>query len=341
MSMKKPRVLVTHWVHQSVMEFLQQYFEVDANPTRATWPQSEVLRRAKTCDAIMVFMPDSVDQRFLLECPSLRIVAAALKGPDNFDIDACTRHGVWFTLVPDLLTVPTAELGVALLLGLTRRVLEGDDHVRSGQFKGWRPELYGRGLAGRTAGIIGMGAVGRALVERLSAFGLRFVYVDPVEAALPPTVAARRASVAEVIAQSDFLFPLTHLMPETYHLINASTLASMPKGAFLVNIGRGSLVDEAAVAAALANGHLAGYAADVFEMEDWALVDRRREVFPALLADRGRTLFTPHIGSAVDEVREAIAMEAACNIVDAFEGRRPRGAQNDVLPASGVAQAAV
>lgn len=340
MSIKRPRVLVTHWVHQSVMEFLQQHFEVDANPTRGTWSRAEVLRRAKGCDAIMVFMPDCIDQDFLNECRSLRIVAAALKGPDNFDIDACTRQGIWFTLVPDLLTVPTAELGVALLLGLTRRVLEGDDHVRSGQFNGWRPELYGRGLAGRTVGIIGMGAVGRALAERLSAFGLRFIYTDPVEAALPETITAKRIPLADVIAQSDFLFPLTHLMPETYHLINASTLAAMPRGAFLVNIGRGSLVDEAAVAASLASGQLAGYAADVFEMEDWALSGRPRDVFPGLLEDRCRTLFTPHIGSAVDEVREAIAMEAACNIVDVFEGRRPRGARNEIIPAASVAQAA-
>jgi phosphonate dehydrogenase len=330
MPSQRPRVLVTHWVHPPVIDFLAQRFEVVANPERSTWSRERVRGEASRCEAMMAFMPDTVDEDFLAACPRLKIVAAALKGPDNFDIAACTRRGVWFTLVPDLLTVPTAELGVALLLGLTRRVLEGDDHIRSGSFAGWRPELYGAGLAGRTVGIIGMGAVGRALAVRLAAFGLRILYADPRPADFSSGVEARRCERAEVIAGSDFLFPLTHLNAATLHMIDAAALASMRRGAYLVNIGRGSLVDEAAVAASIAAGHLAGYAADVFEMEDWALQTRPRVIHPQLLADRCRTLFTPHIGSAVDEVRQAIAMEAAINIVEALEGRRPHGAINEV-----------
>lgn len=291
-----------------------------------------MIAEARQCDAMMAFMPDCVDEDFLRQCPRLEIVAAALKGPDNFDIDACTRHGVWFTLVPDLLTIPTAELAVALLLGLTRRVLAGDDHIRSGNFSGWRPELYGAGLTGRTAGIIGMGAVGRALAERLAAFRMHIIYCDPQDVALPAGVNAGRTDLVSVVARSDFLFPLTHLNRDTHHMISRTALAAMKPGAYLVNVGRGSLVDEEAVSEALKAGHLAGYAADVFEMEDWALLSRPRAIHPALLADRGRTLFTPHIGSAVDEVRLAIAMEAAWNIVDVLEGRRPRGTMNDPAP---------
>lgn len=334
MPLKRPRVLVTHWVHPPVIDFLAQRFEVVSNPERSTWSRQHVREEAGRCDAMMAFMPDSVDEDFLAACPRLKIVAAALKGPDNFDIAACTRRGVWFTLVPDLLTVPTAELGVALLLGLTRRVLEGDDYIRSGRFAGWRPELYGAGLAGRSVGIIGMGAVGHALAVRLAAFGLRILYADPRPAELPSGIEARRCERAEVIADSDFLFPLTHLNAATRHMIDAAALASMRRGAYLVNIGRGSLVDEAAVAASIATGHLAGYAADVFEMEDWALQTRPRDIHPQLLADRCRTLFTPHIGSAVDEVRQAIAMEAAVNIVEALEGRRPHGAVNEIVAAA-------
>lgn len=330
MQNKKPRVLVTHWVHKPVIEFLQQRCEVIANESRETWSREQVLAEARRCDAMMAFMPDTVNEAFLAECPQLKIVAAALKGPDNFDINACTRRGVWFTLVPDLLTVPTAELAIALLLGITRCVLEGDDHVRSGEFRGWRPELYGAGLNGRTVGIIGMGAVGHAIAIRLAAFGVRVLYADPREVNLPQTVVAERADFDAVVGRSDFLLPLTHLNRDTHHMIGARALATMKRGAYLINVGRGSLVDEAAVAAFLAAGHLAGYAADVFELEDWALESRPREVNPLLLADRGRTLFTPHIGSAVDEVRQEIAMEAALNIVDMFEGRRPRGAMNDI-----------
>lgn len=330
MSTEKPRVLITHWVHEPVIEFLRQRCEVVANQTRGTWSREQVLTEAQRSDAMMAFMPDTVNDAFLAECPRLKIVAAALKGPDNFDIKACTRRGVWFTLVPDLLTVPTAELAIALLLGLTRRVLEGDMHVRSGEFQGWRPELYGTGMTGRTAGIIGMGAVGRAIAIRLAAFGVNVIYADPDAVKLPPGVVAEHTDFETVVAQSDFLLPLTHLNRDTYHMIGARALATMRRGSYLINVGRGSLVDEAAVAAFLTAGHLAGYAADVFELEDWALESRPRVVHPQLLDNRARTLFTPHIGSAVDEVRQQIAMEAAYNIVEALEGRRPRGAMNNI-----------
>ncbi len=324
------RVLITHWVHPSVLQYLRQRYDVIANETRETWTRAKVLDFARHCDAMMVFMPDCVDESFLEACPRLQIVAAALKGPDNFDIEACTRRNIWFSLVPDLLTVPTAELAIALLLGITRRVLEGDHHVRSGDFRGWRPELYGAGITGRTLGIIGMGAVGHAAVKRLSAFDMKFIYSDPREAYLPRGIAAIHADVGQLLAQSDFVMPLTHLTPDTYHIIGASALSQMKIGAYLINVGRGSLVDEAAVAASLAAGHLAGYAADVFEMEDWAVEGRPRGVHPRLLAERARTLFTPHLGSAIDDVREAIAMDAAQNIVEALERRRPHGAVNEV-----------
>jgi len=322
-------VLLTHWVHPPVIDFLAQRFEIIANPDRTTWTREKVIEKASRCEAMMAFMPDSVDEDFLAACPRLKVIAAALKGPDNFDIAACTRRGIWFTLVPDLLTVPTAELGVALLLGLSRRVLEGDDYIRSGCFAGWRPELYGAGLSGRVAGIIGMGAVGRALARRLSVFGVKILYADPSPAEFPPEIDAVHCSQQEVVASSDFLFPLTHLNPQTLHMIDSRAIGMMRRRAYLINIGRGSLVDEAAVAEGLSSGQLAGYAADVFEMEDWALPSRPRAIHPLLLADRKRTLFTPHIGSAVDEVRYRIEMEAAANIMDVFEGRRPRGAYND------------
>lgn len=337
MPSEKSRVLVTHWVHAPVLEYLNEHCHVISNNSRDTWPRERVLDLARDCDAIMAFMPDTVSEAFLEQCPRLKIIAAALKGPDNFDIDACTRRDVWFTLVPDLLTVPTAELAIALLLGIARRMLEGDDHVRSGRFRGWRPELYGTGLAGRTVGIIGMGAVGRAIIQRLSGFGAHFVYNDPNAAKFPRSIPVQRVGFDELLAASDFVMPLTHLTSDTYHQIDAAALSKMKRGAYLVNAGRGSLVHEAAVAASLAAGHLAGYAADVYEMEDWALEARPRDIHPRLLADRARTLFTPHLGSAVDEVRLAIAMEAAQNIVEALEGRKPHGAVNDVRRAGAAA----
>ena len=332
MSTSDHRVLVTHWVHPEVLALLESHCVLSANPGRDTWSAAQVRAAARDCDAMIAFMPETVDEAFLTACPRLKIVAAALKGSDNFDIDACTRRGVWFTRVPDLLAVPTAELALGLMIGVARHVLAGDDHIRSGSFAGWRPALYGTGLHGATLGLIGLGAVGRALAERASACGMRILYADP----LPPEAGwARRhhaeaASFDTLLARADYVLPLVHLMPATRHLINAAALARMKRGAYLVNAGRGSVVDEAAVAVSLAAGHLAGYAADVFEMEDWALEARPRTIHPALLADRARTLFTPHLGSAVDAVRRDIALEAAHNVLDVFAGRRPRGAMNQV-----------
>jgi phosphonate dehydrogenase len=322
--------VLTHWVHPEVLDLLARECDVVANPTRQTLPREEVLRCCADARAVMVFMPDQVDEAFLAAAPHLRVVAAALKGYDNCDVDACTRRDVWFTIVPDLLTTATAELTVALLLGLARHVLEGDRLVRGGSFAGWRPILYGTGLAGRTIGLVGMGAIGRALARRLTGFEVRLLYTDPkpLPAAAQNGWSADRVELAELLARSDFVILLAPLTRATLHLINRETLSLFKPGSYLVNTGRGSVVDEQAVAEALAAGRLAGYAADVFALEDWSRPDRPRSIPPALLADRSRTLFTPHLGSAVDEVRRDIALAAAQDILQALRGEVPRGAVN-------------
>jgi phosphonate dehydrogenase len=324
------KVVITHWLHDEVVARRQPYGTVITNATRDSWPRAEVLERMRDADAMLAFMPDSIDAGFLEGCPRLLIIAGALKGCDNFDVDACTRRGVWLTIVPELLTVPTAELAIALMLALTRHVLSGDRLIRDGRFAGWRPILYGSGLTGKTLGLIGAGAVGRAIVERLAPWGMRFIYCDPLplSAEIGTRLQMQRVELPQLLTDADFILPLTPLDASTRHLLDAGRLQQIKRGAFLINVGRGSLVDEEAVAEALERGDLAGYAADVFEFEDWARAGRPRGISPRLLALTDRTIFTPHLGSAVDEVRRAIALEAADSIIDVFEGRRPRGAVN-------------
>ena len=326
----KPKVVLTHRVHPEVIELLAEHGEVIPNMTDDTLAREEILRRAREAEAIMTFMPDSVDEAFLRACPRLRVVGCALKGYDNYDVDACTRHGVWITNVPDLLTIPTAELTIGLLIGLARNLLAGDHFVRSGRFNGWRPALYGCGLTGKTLGIIGMGAVGRAIAQRLAGYEMRVLYTDPV--ALPKEREThwklQRVELAALLAESDFVVPMVPYRAETLHMIGASALAQMKSGAYLINTCRGSVVDEQAVAEALASGRLGGYAADVFEMEDWARPDRPQAIPQALLEDRARTLLTPHLGSAVDSVRLDIELEAARNILQALRDETPQGAIN-------------
>ena len=323
----RPHILVTNWVHDETLARLSAIGSVDANPNRTIWPRAELRKRAAGADAMMAFMPDSVDREFLTQCPRLRIVACALKGYDNFDIEACNQAGVWLTIVPDILTEPTAELAIGLAIGLGRMIRAGDEIVRSGAFEGWRPVLYGTGLDSSTVTVIGMGQVGRAIVKRLSGFGCRIFGVDP-RAQMPPGV--ERKELHGAIEESDFVILAMPATATTHHLIGREALARMKTGALLVNVGRGSVVDEFAVVTALEKGELGGYAADVFEFEDWALPER-----PTLIDSRlrlhPRTLFTPHLGSAVGRVRRAIELRAADNIADALAGKRPRDAINEPI----------
>lgn len=317
--MTTPCVVITQRAHAAIVRMLQEHANVIMNEGAEPWPAETLREHARAAEALMVFMPDSLDAAFLDECPKLKIVAGALKGYDNFDVAACTRHGVWFTVVPDLLSEPTAELALALLLGLARNVRAGDERVR-GEYRGWRPALYGKSLVGSTAGLIGYGAVGRAFERLVSGFRCRVIWHDEREGG---------QTLAEVAAQSDFLLPLVPLTAGTFHLIDREFLGGMKQGAYLINVGRGSVVDEEAVADALEAGHLEGYAADVYEMEDWRRADRPRSVAPRLMALRDRTLFTPHLGSATRAARLEIERAAAVNILDVLLGKRPRDAVND------------
>jgi len=323
------RVVITSWVHQEVIQLLEQSCEVIPNNEREPLPHEEILRRTQDAHALMVFMTDSIDDDFLGACPNLKIVAAALKGYDNFDVESCTQRGVWFTIVPDLLTIPTAELAVGLLIGLTRKTLDGDHFIRTGQFKGWRPKLYGTGLACRCLGIVGMGALGQAVAKRLAGFDMDLLYTDKLPLAEDAERAwvLSRVSLDSLLGRSDFVLLSVPLTADTFHLVDEKALAKMKPGSFLVNVGRGSVVDEQAVASALQSGHLAGYAADVFEFEDWVRKDRPTCIPPSL-TETSDTFFTPHLGSAVDDARRKIALEAARNILQAFEGTRPDCAIN-------------
>ncbi|MGY2463099.1 phosphonate dehydrogenase [Vreelandella sulfidaeris] len=328
----KPRVFITHRVHNSVLAKLEQRCEVITNQSATTLPAAEVKAHAATADAMMVFMPDQVSEEFLAGCPHLKVIGAALKGYDNFDVEACTLRGVWLTFVPDLLTVPTAELTIGLTIGLIRHVRVADEYVRSGQFRGWQPMFYGLGIAGATMGIVGMGPIGQAVATRLKGWGATLLYSQPdaLPVADEEALGVTRKTLEELLAQSDIVILALPLTKQTLHTINAARLALMKPGAFLVNPCRGSVVDEAAVLEALASGQLGGYAADVFEMEDWAREDRPQEICPELRA-HPNTLFTAHIGSAVQDVRLMIEQRAADNILQALQGERPQDAANSPI----------
>lgn len=330
MNAARPKVVITHWVHPEVLHLLGEHAQTVVNPTRETLPRDKILQLARDANGLLAFMPDVLDKVFLKACPKLKIVAAALKGYDNFDINEFNQRGIWLTVVPDLLTAPTAELAVALLLALARRLLPGDDFVRSGKFSGWRPQLYGTGLDGKTVGIVGLGNVGRAIAKRLAGFDLQLLYSEraQLDEAIEDRYHVTYAHLADLLRYSDFIILCVPLSNETFHLIDREAIGQMKPGAQFVNVGRGSVVDERAVAAALTAGTLTGYAADVFELEDASRPGTPRVIPRELLQCRGRTFFTPHLGSAVADVRKKIELRAALNIIQALRGERPPDAIN-------------
>ena len=334
MSARKARVVVTYWVHREVGDYLAGFCDaVIPARDKGIWSRSKVAELAADADGLMVCMADSIDEAFLAGCRRLRVVSATLKGYDNLDAEACARRGVRLTIVPDTLIAPTAELTLGLVIGLTRRIAEGHGHVRAGGFAGWRPQLHGSTLQGATVGVLGMGQLGQAVARRLAGFESQVVYHDArrLDARTERALAVSYHGLAQLAETSDVIVVALPLTSQTRHLIDAPLLQRLRPGTFLVNVGRGSVVDEQAVASALEAGRLGGYAADVFAMEDWALPGHPASI-PDRLLRHPRTLFTPHLGSAVDDVRRNMSLESAHQIRQVLEGRRPDHAVNAPRP---------
>jgi glyoxylate reductase len=274
-----------------VREELERSFELDLHDSM--WPlgRDELLHRAAGKDGLMLMLTDRVDDELLDAAgPQLRVVANYAVGVDNVDLEACRRRGVVVANTPDVLTETTAELTIALILALLRRVAEGDRLIRRGERWIWAPNLMlGRGLRGLTLGLIGHGRIGQA-VERLAlGHGMQVVWSGHDKGLTPDML----------LSDSDVVSLHLPLTDETRHLIDAGALARMKPTAVLVNTSRGPVVDEDALVTALAEGRIAGAALDVFEHEP--------EVHPGLLG-LDNVVLVPHLGSATEETREAMGM---------------------------------
>lgn len=322
-------IVVSQPVHAPVLELLKAHGDVVMNSGPEPWAAEELRSRCRNAEALMVFMTETIDGSFLDDCPKLQIVAGALKGYNNIDVAACARRSIPVTIVPDLLTEPTAELAVGLMIAVARNLGPADRYVRSGGFRGWRPRFYGNSINGATVAVIGAGAVGETILRMLGGFLCERLYVDkrPLTDAREAALDCRRVDLDEALGRADFVVLGIHLMPSTHHMVDAGFIARMKAGSYLINPARGSLVDEAAVAQALETGQLAGYATDTFELEDWTLADRPQAIH-AGLTDSDKTVLTPHIGSAVTAVRQAIEQSAAESIITVAKGGMPETAVN-------------
>jgi phosphonate dehydrogenase len=317
--MNKRNLVISQWVHPEIISKLDAHFNVISNPDTEPWDMKTYEAYMQDAHVLMAFMPDRVDKHFLDKAPSLEVIGGCLKGYDNFDLDEIKKRGIEFFNVPDILSRPTAELALTLTLTLLRNVIKGDDKVRSGAFMGWRPVLYGDSLFNKKVGIMGMGAVARELVPLLQAFSCEIYYYDkvPLSDALEDHYGVRYRELDELVENAHILYPLLHLYDKTYHLVDESFLKKMPENSYLINVGRGSVVNEKDVLLYLENGHLSGYAADVFEMEDWAITNRPKEIYYNLRS-HPNTVFTPHLGSAVCETRKNICIHIINKILSHY-----------------------
>lgn len=313
------RVLVTGRIPQPGIDVL-----VAAGHDVSVWeddgpiPRSELLARAAGASGVLSLITERIDAEFLAAAgPSLRVVSNVAVGYNNIDVPACASAGVVATNTPGVLTDATADIAMALILMVTRRLAEGERLVRSGEPWKWNMfMMLGTDIRNRQLGIVGMGQIGAATARRARAFGMSVVYANrnDADAAVVDELGARRVPLDELFATSDVVSLHCPYAPDTHHLVNADRLASMKRTAYLVNTARGPVVDEEALVAALAAGHLAGAGLDVYENEP--------EVHPGLVS-RDDVVLLPHLGSATVETRAEMAVLAARNTVAVLAGQPP------------------
>ena len=332
----KPRVLVARAVFPEVIARLSQHLEVYANQTDEVWSKAMLTQRLAGMQGVFTTGGDSIDQQVLAACPALKICANMAVGYNNFDLAAMTAAGVLATNAPDVLTETTADFGFALLMATARRITESEHYLRAGLWTKWSYDLFaGADIHGATLGILGMGRIGQGIARRgAHGFGMQVIYHNRSQLA-PEVEAELRAcyvSKAELLKRADHLVLVLPYSAASHHAIGAPELALMKPSATLINLARGGIVDDAALAQALQIKTIAAAGLDVFEGE------------PALhpnLLKIPNVVLTPHIASASIPTRLAMANLAADNLLAFFTGKAPLTPLNpEVLQGAGKSAAA-
>ena len=322
--MAKPKVFATHQLFDEARQILDaacdvEYWTKDERP-----PREEVLRRVKDKEGLVCLLTEKVNDELLRVVPKLRIAANVAVGYDNIDVDTCTKRGVVATNTPGVLDETTADFAWTLMMAVARRLSEGEQLARSGNWKGWNlDQLVGADIWGKTLGLVGFGRIGRAVARRALGFQMKVIYTDAVKAPeeVEKSLNAQFRDMNAVLAESDFISLHVPLMPETRGLFDAPKFYRMKPTAFLINTSRGPVVEEAALVAALGAGKIAGAALDVYENEPF--------IHPGL--KRPNVVLAPHLASASLETRTKMAVMAANNVVALFMGQMPPNMLNPAV----------
>ena len=311
--MSRPAVLVCRRIFPEVMARLHAHFDVEGNDADDVWSRSEFVARLQGKAGVYVTGTQPVDAELLAACPELKAVCSLAVGYNNIDVDACTARGVMVANAPGVLTETTADFGFALVMAAARRLTESERFLRRGEWTKWSVDLFaGADVHGTTLGILGMGRIGQAIARRgHHGFAMPVLYHNRsrLEASVEAAVGARYVDKEALLRRSDHLVVVVPYSAESHHAVAAAELALMKPGATLVNIARGGVVDDVALAAALREGRLGAAGLDVFEGEP--------SVHPDLLA-LDNVVLTPHVASASLPTRRAMAHLAADNLIAAL-----------------------
>jgi glyoxylate reductase len=321
--MMKPKILVTRAVFPEVIDLLAQHFEVESNPSDQMYTEDELIVKLRGKDGILATPSERISSDVIAANPQLKAICNMAVGFNNIDVEAATRARIMVTNTPEVLNQTTADFAWALMMAAARRVTESEHWLRAGQWQKWRFDTFlGADVYGSTLGILGMGRIGQAIARRSLGFDMRVLYHNRSRLPAEQEAHANNATLVskeELLRSADHLILVLPYSPQTHHAIGAAELALMKPGATLVNIARGGIVDDVALIAALRERRIAAAGLDVFENEP-----RFHPDFLTL----PNVVLTPHIASASEPTRRAMAFCAAENLIAALSGAQPQNILN-------------
>ena len=316
----RPKILITQWMPEEGRNILKQYCDIEFCDSEKALNKQELIEKAQGKDGIIIFMTDTIDKEVIESCKSLRVISSFGKGYDNIDVEACHKNGVTVTINRQALTEDTADMAIGLALANARNILVGDKDVRSEAVRGWHPKRHlGRRFNHAALGIVGFGEIGEAIARRAKGFSMKTYYYDVKKDAVFDD-AEKCENLKDMLAICDFVIIAANLNHSSYHLLNEENLRYIKDGAYIVNIARGSVVDEKAVEKLLNDKKISGYASDVFAYEDKMTVDCPNYISSGLLDEVEQTVFTPHLGTGTVEARRELSVSTAMGMIAALKG---------------------